>query len=146
MLPVLRPHSQLLQVCQKLLFGIWLHILRLQLIFRKNRTKNDSVISKNESWGTYATLIIFKEFLKLLLRNSSPHFRKRDMKFSTEAVLVSLLDFLLFLWKTTHLGMCWTYKEGWIYTCLPDLLRSQNFRLFLCCRYCREWAGQPCSR
>lgn len=65
--------------------------------FQEKQTKNDSVISKNESWGTDAALTIFKEFLKLLLRNSSPHFRKRDMKFSTEAVLVSLLDFLLFL-------------------------------------------------
>lgn len=86
--------------------------------FQEKQNKNDSVISKNESWGTDAALTIFKEFLKLLLRNSSPHFRKRDMKFSTEAVLVWLLDFLLFLWKTTHLGICWTYgKAELIHAC-----------------------------
>lgn len=68
--------------------------------------QNDLVISKNEPQGKCATLIVFKELKTFKKLSTSSDFRNRDMKFSMEAVLVSLLDFLPFLWKTTQIWAC----------------------------------------
>lgn len=103
--------------------------------------QNDLVISKNESQGKYATLIVFKELKTFKKLSTSPDFRNRDMKSSMEAVLVSLLDFLLFLWKTTQIWACVEPLKSLSLHMLSDLLSSKrSHQLSLHCMYCREWA------